>query len=405
MKQSFSRSRSGNKTLASREVSMVPAGIAIVAVTYGLSRYAFGLFLPQIQMDLGVPVYEMGIVAGSSYAGYLLATVFGSWISAHTGPRMPVLLGGLAATVGMLTISLADSILLLASGVIIAGASPGLAYPPISDAVVMTIDPERRSRVYAWINCGTGVGVAVAAPFALWAGESWRSAWLLFAVLAACATVWNSQIMPNYRFGEREKNLPRLSKDWFWKPQSRGLLVAAILFGLGTSVYWTFSVNLLVTAGALSMDIALAFWICIGLAGLTGGWAANIASYLNLKNTFIVSIVGCAGAVAVLPVLQNFFSVMLSGAIFGATFIIVTAVFGIWSMQVFEDRPSAGFGLTFLLISIGQLIGPIGAGFLAEAIGMGTVFWLSALLLVITSLFAPRAFTRRITGKSQSNYS
>lgn len=393
MNQLFFRSRTDTKALASHNLTLVPAGIAIVATTYGLARYAFGLFLPQIQSDLGVPVYEMGIVAGSSYAGYLLATVFGSWISALTGPRIPVLLGGFAATVGMLIISMADSVLLLACGVVIAGASPGLAYPPISDAVIMAIDRERRNRAYAWINCGTGFGVAIAAPFALWAGDSWRLAWLFFAFLAACATLLNSRIMPNYRFGERHTNLPRLSKDWFWKLKSRRLLIAAILYGLGTSVYWTFSVNLLVTNGALSMDVALAFWVCIGLAGLTGGLAANIVSYLNLKNTFILGVVACAVAVALLPVVRGSFLVMTSGAVFGATFIIVTAVFGIWSMHVFKDRPSAGFGLTFLLISIGQLIGPVGAGFLAEVIGMPMVFWLSALLLVGISVCAPRAFS------------
>lgn len=384
---------------------IIPAGVLIVAVTYGIARYAFGLFLPQIKEDLGVSVQAIGVIAGGSYAGYLLATLVGSYISALTGPRFPIVLGGLAAALGMALIGLAETELALALGVVLAGASPGLAYPPISDAVMMAVSRGRRSRVYAWINSGTGVGVIVAAPFVLWVEEDWRLAWLLFALFAAVVTWWNSRVMPRGRFGGHASLLPKLSKEWLWKPHSRGLFVAAVLFGLGTSVYWTFAVDLLTTSGALSPGLASLFWVCIGLAGLLGCAAGDAVERFGLRKTFLLGVFGCGFAIVSLPLMTYFPLIMLSGGVFGATFIAVTAVFGIWSMQVFEDRPSAGFGVTFFLISVGQLIGPILAGFLAGGLGLGVVFWMTAGVCGCLAFFAPTLEAVVVSSDKKTGYS
>ena len=183
---------------ASRE--LVPAGIAIVAATYGLARYAYGLFLPDIQADLALATATMGLIAASSYGGYLVATLIASWVSALTGPRLPVVLGGIAAATGMAAISIANGPWFLAAGVFLAGMSPGLAYPPLSDAVVRLVPDRRQERVYAWINSGTGFGVLMAGPLAVFVGTDWRYAWALFAAFAVIATLWNARLMPTGPF-------------------------------------------------------------------------------------------------------------------------------------------------------------------------------------------------------------
>ncbi len=384
---------------------LIPAGVLIVAATYGIARYAFGLFLPQIKDDLGLSVQAIGIIAGGSYAGYLLATLVGSYISALTGPRFPIVLGGIAATLGMALIGVAESYVTLALGVVLAGASPGLAYPPISDAVMVAVICERRNRVYAWINSGTGVGVIIAAPFVLWVEEDWRLAWLLFALFAAVVTLWNSRVMPQGRFGGHASLLPQLSRGWLWKRHSKSLFVAAVLFGIGTSVYWTFAVDLLVTSGVITAGYESLFWVCIGIAGLLGSAAGDSVMRFGLRNTFLYGVSGCAFAIISLPLVTYFPLIMLSGGIFGATFILVTAVFGIWSMQVFEDRPSAGFGVTFFLISVGQLIGPVLAGALAEGVGLAMVFWLTAGICGGLVVLAPTLKAVNTAGVTKSGYS
>ena len=72
--------------------SLVPAGLAIVAVTYGFARYAYGLFLPEIQQDLVLSVEIMGVISGASSAGAIVATIVGANLSGRFGARLPVLL-------------------------------------------------------------------------------------------------------------------------------------------------------------------------------------------------------------------------------------------------------------------------------------------------------------------------
>jgi len=378
---------------ASRELT--PAGIAIVAATYGLARYAYGLFLPDIQSDLALATATMGLIAASSYGGYLVATLIASWVSALTGPRLPVVLGGVAAATGMAAISIASGPWFLAAGVFLAGMSPGLAYPPLSDAVVRLVPDRRQERVYTWINSGTGFGVLMAGPLAVYAGTDWRYAWALFAAFAVFATLWNARLMPTGPFAPAHTALPPLRWRWFARPGAGALFVGAAIFGISTSVYWTFAVDLLVTAGSLSQSQAATFWASIGAAGILGAGAGRLVHRFGLRAVFLVSVSATAAAIATVALFPQHLAISLaSGAAFGTAFIVVTALFGIWSIRLFYDRPSAGFGATFFLISLGQMAGPAVAGYLIGAIPMATVFFLASGLTAALLLMAPRGNER-----------
>ncbi len=151
-------------------MQVIPAGSAIIAVTFGLARYAYGLFLPAIRADFRLSTEAVGLIASGQAAAYLLATVVASVIAARVGPRLPVVVGGLSTTAGMLLIATAHTVGLLAAGVVVAGTSAGWAYPPLSDAVARLVRTDRQSQAVSAISAGTSYGVIVAGPIALWAG-------------------------------------------------------------------------------------------------------------------------------------------------------------------------------------------------------------------------------------------
>jgi predicted MFS family arabinose efflux permease len=371
---------------------LIPAGLAIVASTYGLARYTYGLFVPEIQAEFGISTEIMGLIASGSYGGYLGATLFGSSISGVMGPRLPIIIGGLAATIGMTIIALSQSPWLLALGVILAGTSPGFTYPPIADAVMEYISRSQQNRTYAVINSGTSVGVIIAGPSALLVTGDWRWAWGGFAVFAAIATFWNALLLPSRKHAQGlYTSVPKLRWAWFVGSRSARLFIVAFLFGSVTAVYWTFAVDLLISYGTLIETQSRVFWVIIGAFGLLGGAAGDLVSRFGLRSTFRIAIIVVAigiGLPALLP--TQGMAVFPSAMAFGATFILITGLFGIWSVHVFYDRPSAGFGATFFMISAGQLIGPSIAGVLAAWWEMTFVFQLSSLLCFATAFFGPR---------------
>src|SRR3954447_9533915 len=175
---------------------VVGAGIAAVAVGYGLARYGYGLLLPDMRAAFGLSSGALGLIAAGAYASYLIAVAAAGLLSARFGPRLVVVAGGVLAIAGMAVIAAAPGAGALAVGVFVAGGSGGLVFPPFADVVADRIASARRSRAMSAISSGTGWGVLAAAPVALLAGGAWRAAWLAFVGLAVLATLWAARALP-----------------------------------------------------------------------------------------------------------------------------------------------------------------------------------------------------------------
>ncbi|MCK7615279.1 MFS transporter [Roseibium sediminicola] len=387
-----SSSPAGYEMSLARTRGLTAAGLAIVAATYGLARYCFGLFLPDIRLEFGLSSEMIGLIAGLSYMGYLAATFAGSWLSTVFEPRLPILLGGIAATTGMALIAWSPTPLALAVGVFIAGTSPGLAYPPFSDVIVRHTETGRQNVVYAWINSGTGFGVAFAGPLALYAGGDWRLAWLVFAGLALAITVWNGFALP--RRSPHLETGPRKVSLWILMERSaRTLFLSAFLFGIVSAIYWTYAVDLLTTLTGNPRD-AVQFWIVLGIAGVTGCFAGGLVNRWGLGRAYLLLALLVGGAIGTLPLLvETKLGIFLSAACFGSGFIVMTALFGMWSMRIFRAAPSIGFGFTFFLLSLGQGVGPIVSGFLIPVTGQSALFFAAGLTCCALALVRTSAGT------------
>lgn len=384
-----SSSPAGYEMTLAKTRGLTAAGLAIVAVTYGLARYCFGLFLPEIRQEFGLSPELVGLIAGLSYLGYLAATFVGSWLSTLFDPRLPILLGGLAATAGMSLIALSSSPAMLAAGVFVAGTSPGLSYPPFSDVIVRHTEPSRQNGVYAWINSGTGFGVALAGPLALFAAGDWRLAWLAFAGIALAVTLWNFAALPRRRAAP-ETGPRRMPLGILKERSARGLFVSAFLFGIVTAVYWTYAVELLTLLTGNPRD-AILFWIVLGIAGVTGCFAGGLVDRWGLAMSYRLLAVLVGAAVGTLPLLvATRLGIFVSAACFGAGFIVMTALYGMWSMRIFRQAPSIGFGFTFFLISLGQGAGPVLSGFVIPVAGHSSLFFAAGLLCCALAWFRVR---------------
>lgn len=244
-------------------VRLVPPGLAMIAVTYGLARFAYGLFLPELReaFDLGASV--LGLIGSGSYAGYCVAIVVSSVFAARVGPRFMVMATGTVAVAGMALVAAAPTAWVLAAGVLIAGSSSGLVSPPMGDAVAKVIAYDKQDRANTLINSGTSVGVILSGPAALVAAGQWRVAWAAFAAIGLAVLAWNAAIMPGRERSSltdsSEADVPRLSPRWLVGPRSLSLFAAAVGTGLASAAYWTFSRELVVQAGALGQAGSTAF--------------------------------------------------------------------------------------------------------------------------------------------------
>ena len=388
---------------------LVTPGLALIAVTYGLARFAYGLFLPEMREDLDLPASLLGTIGAGSYIGYCVAVVISSVYTPRAGPRRMAVAAGAVAVVGMAAVAAAPAAWALALGILVAGSSTGLASPPMAEAVARSIQEDLRDRANALINSGTSVGVALSGPAALLLVGQWRLAWAAFAVVGLAVLLWNAVVMPprpvapdrgepeDRKSDEDAGGTSGSTRPIFAylmgarvRPRSLPLFVVAFGVGFASAVYWTFSRGLVVQQGDLGQAGSTLFWTAIGVSGLAGGAAGDLVGRLGLKGVLRGGLLSMAAAIALLAATPGVLPLAyLSAALFGSTYILLTGVLLVWSVGVFPERPSAGLGAAFLLIAVGQAAGSPVAGILAGAANQATAFYAFAAAAILTACVMP----------------
>jgi predicted MFS family arabinose efflux permease len=379
----------------------------MIAVTYGLARFAYGLFLPEMREALDLSGTVLGVIGAGSYAGYCFAILVALVFTARSGPRLMAVAAGTVAVIGMAAVAGAPAAWVLALGVLVAGSASGLASPPMGEAVAMSIRVELQDRANALINAGTSIGVALSGPAALLVVERWRVAWAAFALVGVAVVAWNAMVMPPKPADDGHAQeaaladvaqLSRLSIGYLMGPRSVPLFIAAAGVGFANAAYWTFSRDLVVQAGDLSAAGSTLFWTVIGLSGLAGGLAGDLVRRLGLPRAFRVSLLAMAAAIGLLAAAPgSLLWAYLSAALFGSTYIMLTGIILVWSVSVFQEWPSAGLGAAFLLIAVGQVFGTPVAGAVAGGAGLAVTFWTFAGIAVLTAVVGARVEFPRAT--------
>ena len=111
----------------------------MIATTYGLGRFSFGLFLPSITEDIGMTTSQAGIISSLFYLAYCFTIIYATFQTATIGPKRMIMLAGLSVIVGLFTIGISPNALILSLGVLFAGASTGLVSPPYGYTISLWI--------------------------------------------------------------------------------------------------------------------------------------------------------------------------------------------------------------------------------------------------------------------------
>lgn len=360
----------------SRRLYLGAAGFGLIAVCYGFARFAFGLFLPQIEADLVLPDAVGGLIAGGSFLGYCLAIVLAAQLTERIGARAVAVFAALVAALGMLGIALAPTAAWLAGAVLLAGMSTGLASPPMAAAVAAVIEPRRQDVTNTLINAGTSAGVILCGPVALLLGAEWRLAYAVFACSALALALFAYFCVPDTARSREPvtRGGPRFSITL------KRLVVASLLMGAASTVLWSFGSQ--IVAQRLSWGSAGSglLWVVIGAAGIAGAGAGSLIARLGVDWANRL----CLGALAVAIVLVGMgnmpASALLGGALFGAAYITLSGIYLVWGVSALPERPATGLTIAFLSIAIGQTLGAPVFGLLMSRLSMDHAVCLFALL-------------------------
>lgn len=353
---------------------------------------AIAPLLPDYVAEFGLSKAGAGILSGSYAAGTLLASLPAGLLAASLGPRRTVIIGLLLLGVASVAFGFANDIVLLDTARFTQGIAGALIWSGALTWLIVTSPATRRGSVI-----GTALGTAVAGALfgpvigavAVEIGtEAVFSAVLGVAVILALVA---------FRMPEAETPQRQEPKRVAATIASRPILAATAFIAVPSVMFGAIEVLVPLRIDELGGSHALIAGGFIAGAAFEAGLAPLSGRYSDRsgrRTPFVAGICVCAFAVCLLAVGQTLGVVMASliATSLGAGICFAPALTTL-SEAAESTSLHQGFaaGLSNMAWASGQVIGGIGGGGLASAVGNAIPSFTIAVLLLVTAAYAYRA--------------
>ncbi|MEO5883609.1 MAG: YbfB/YjiJ family MFS transporter [Caldimonas sp.] len=376
------------------------------AVSLGLARFSYAMFLPPMRADLGWSYLTAGAMNTANAAGYLAGALLApAWMRAF-GTR-GAFLAGTAATAGFVAahgLTLADPPLYLfrfLSGLVsaVAFVAGGLLAAQLVGAAP---SPPGRTRPSAGLVLGiyyggAGLGIvasAIGVPLLAARPEAhaWQGGWIALGVLGAIATAVIAAATRGPAFASLVGGGASTRLAGFAWRRFLPALFAYLMFGLGYIGYMTFIVTLLREQRVSDREV-IAFYALLGAAVAVSPWlwARVLQRFRGGETLALMS--ALLVLATLLPVWRtDTAAVFASGILFGGVMLslVASTTALVRHNLAAADWPAGITGFT-IVFAAGQIIGPSGVGFIADRAGsLRAGLACSAALLALGALVAGR---------------
>ena len=342
------------------------------AVSNGLARFAYGLVLPAMKDDLGWSYTEAGWINTANAIGYLVGAMITLRLISRTGARLPFIVGMIATAVALCGSSMVRDFTLQVAFRILAGigGAPAFIAGGAMAASLFRDNPARNALAIAVYFGGGGLGMVLtgaALPllFEVEGAGFWPRAWALMSLaaltaippstIAACA----APAVPTGASSRASGALP-LKRMAF-------AMAGYFLFAVGYIVYVTFLVAWMRPLQVGSLWVAIT-WSVVGLGVMLSPflWRPVLAAAHGGGALALACLV--LGIGTLLPILvQGHVGLLLSGMLFGlALFIGPAAMTSFCKKSLAESQWGRAMALFTIVFAVGQTIGPVAAGAVAD---------------------------------------
>jgi predicted MFS family arabinose efflux permease len=356
------------------------AGATVVAVEFGMGRFAFGLTMPDLRADpafsssgLSDPV--LGLIASATFAGYLAGIVGAPLLGRRLGPRAPTTLGCACGTVGGLVVLVAQHAGVLAAGAVLVGSAAGWVWAPYNDLVSAVAPPANRPGLLAGVSTGASAGLVAVAIVAA-AAPGWRTVWAAVGLASAAAAVLNLRWTP------RVAPVPRVGFRVAWRPL---LLPAAYALGyfVATTLFFTYAAEAL-RRGGLPSVAGPALYAVIGAVGLVGLMTGRWCERMGARRVAASCLGLVAVALAVLGLADDRWVVALGAAVvFAPGYMGGAAVMAVWTSALAPEGSTEALTSVIVVGALAAVVGPAVVGGLVGPLGLPAVLLGLAVLAAV----------------------
>ncbi|TCU17097.1 YbfB/YjiJ family MFS transporter [Rhizobium sullae] len=348
------------------------AGMIAMSAAMGFGRFSYTPILPGMMSGVPLSAADAGFIASANFAGYLAGAVLAAYSWATGRERKVALLALLANAVLLAAMAATDSVAAFAVIRFLAGLASAFAMIFTSSIVLSHGAAAGSDHVQAAHFGGPGAGIALSSVMVMLIGliftgaSGWRADWIGGGIFSAIslAAVWLLLPSAPVRAGNSGKEPPIA-----WRPPVALLTLSYGIFGFGYVITATFLVAI-ARMDAAGQMVEFLCWFIAGLTAAVALFAWRPLVYpLGLGWVYVTALLIEALGVLATVMLPHSLAPLIGGALFGATFLAITAYGLQIGRKLAPESTRRIFATMTAAFGLGQIVGPVVAGWIAEQTG------------------------------------
>ena len=384
----------------------------------GLARFSYSVVLPAMQENLLLDNTETGMLATFNLVGYLIFSAVGGALATRYGSRKVIAVGLALSGVGLWMTGTVSGVGWGAVWCALTGIGSGVSNMSVMGLLSVWFASSKRGMAAGIAVTGTSyamilVGTLVPELMEFFDQDGWRVCWFVLGVicliLALAALLLlrnhpaeksvypiggNSIESPSHELpGKNSLELSRVyrsGKVWLLG----GIYIA---FGFSYIIYVTFFVLYLVNEGNYSQEDASGLYMLIGWVSIFCGvvWGSVSDQIGRGRAMFLVYLLQAA-SFGLFGLWQSPTGFIISALLFGITAWSIPAIMAAACGDVLEPRmTSAALGFITIFFGVGQSLGPLVAGLIADYMHSLSPVFLVASITAMAGAFGSLALEEK----------
>jgi predicted MFS family arabinose efflux permease len=361
------------------------AGILALTVGVGVARFVFTSLLPSMLDDF-LSISFAGILASINYIGYLSGSLFSIFIKDIHAKVKFFRIGLLLCVITSLLLELSENNIVWVIARLLAGFGAAMALVVGSAIVMLKLKNTNKTKAMRIHFSGLGFSILITDLLmraVFFYGGNWQIAWLILALFGALFSCYSVYIL-----SFEKQPLVNVIKHKFNKSLFSPLVIILILAyfteGVGMVVQATFLPDIVNSLEGLS-GYGGYTWLAVGIAGIPSSiiWmrlAHRFGSINIMMSAMMLQIVG----ILIPTISSNIYLNLLSGILYGGTFVGLVALFMNYGGQLAGKNPVFIMGAITSAYGVGQILAPLYCiTFIEQFNSYNPALYLTALIVLV----------------------
>lgn len=360
------------------------AGILALVIGVGVARFAFTSLLPAM-LENHLSISFAGMLASINYVGYLSGSIFSIFIKDIHSKVKFFRFGLVLCIVTSLLLAVTQSPIVWLIARLLAGFGAAMALVVGSAIVMSKLQNTNKTTAMGIHFSGLGFSILVSdlimrAVFS--ASDHWQHAWLALSIAGTVFACYSGYILSFEKQSPEQIIKHKFDKSLF-SPLVIILALAYFTEGVGMVVQATFLPDIVNSLPGLSGYGGYA-WLAVGLAGIPSCiiWMRLAHKYNSIDMMMLAMALQVVGIL--IPIFSNSILLnLISGMLYGATFIGLVALFMNFAGQLAGKNPVFIMGVITAAYGVGQVVAPLYCVALIERFGdYNAALYLTAFIVI-----------------------